>query len=56
MWSQKTLVDSVGRADWSHDGKHTLVECDKHILKRSRYDDLYKLDLAGYEKAKAAGQ
>lgn len=34
------------------DGRHTLVECDKHILKGSQYDDIYKLDLVGYEKAK----
>ena len=29
------------------DGKYTLVECDKHILKGSQYDDLYKLALDG---------
>jgi Tol biopolymer transport system component len=29
------------------DGKHTLVECDKHILKGSQYDDIYKLALDG---------
>jgi hypothetical protein len=29
------------------DGKCTLVECDKHILKGSQYDDIYKLALDG---------
>ena len=29
------------------DGRYTLVECDKHILKGSQYDDLYKLALDG---------
>jgi dipeptidyl aminopeptidase/acylaminoacyl peptidase len=29
------------------DGKHTLVECDKHNTKGSRYVDLYKLALDG---------
>jgi hypothetical protein len=29
------------------DGKYTLVECDKHILKGSQYDDIYKLTLDG---------
>ena len=29
------------------DGKHTLVECDKHIRKGSQYNDLYKLALDG---------
>ncbi len=29
------------------DGKHTLVECDKHSLKGSRHIDLYKLALDG---------
>jgi Tol biopolymer transport system component len=29
------------------DGKYTLVECDKHILKGSQYDDIYKLALDG---------
>ncbi len=29
------------------DGKHTLVECDKHIRKGSQYVDLYKLALDG---------
>jgi len=29
------------------DGKHTLVECDKHNRKGSQYDDIYKLALDG---------
>ena len=29
------------------DGRHTLVECDKHIRKGSQYIDLYKLALDG---------
>jgi hypothetical protein len=29
------------------DGRYTLVECDKHILKGSQYDDIYKLALDG---------
>ncbi|MBN2180340.1 MAG: hypothetical protein JW715_00390 [Sedimentisphaerales bacterium] len=29
------------------DGKHTLVECDKHILKGIHYNDIYKLALDG---------
>lgn len=32
------------------DGKSTLVECDKHILKGSQYDDLYRLALDGSGK------
>jgi hypothetical protein len=29
------------------DGKHTLVECDKHILRGIHYNDIYKLALDG---------
>jgi Tol biopolymer transport system component len=29
------------------DGKHTLVECDKHVRRGSQYIDLYKLALDG---------
>jgi len=35
------------RADFSHEGKHTLVECDKHSGKGIRYNDIYKLALNG---------